>query len=104
MSTFCKTNSSRRRRFVLRDLKSDQEITAAAETISKPVIEETEAIHKKLKKFVMLQKSEVSSDYRALRLSLKNISGVILFGVSIGFSHLREGRQKAPLLQRGEEC
>lgn len=83
--------SSRRRRYVLRDQKSDQEITAAAaETISKPVIEEIEAIPKKLKKFIRLQKSELSSDDRALRLSLKNISGVILFGVSIRISHIQE--------------
>jgi hypothetical protein len=82
---------SRRRRFVLRDRKLDQALTAAAEeTISKPVNEETEAISKKLKKFIRLQKSELSSDDRALRFSLKNISGVVLFGVSIRISHIQE--------------
>jgi coenzyme F420 hydrogenase subunit beta len=80
---------SRRRRFVLRDRGAKPAILEG-DAASKPMVEEAEAIPKAFKKFIRLQKSELSPDGQALRLSLKNVSGIVLFNVIIRISHVQE--------------
>jgi hypothetical protein len=80
---------SRRRRFVLRD-----RITAPEAEIETPapqaIAEDTDTIPKALKKYIRLQKSELSPDDQTLRLSVKNVSGIVLFNVSIRIAAMRE--------------
>ncbi|MHA2270991.1 MAG: Coenzyme F420 hydrogenase/dehydrogenase, beta subunit C-terminal domain [Candidatus Hodarchaeales archaeon] len=80
---------SRRRRFVLRD-----RLAASEAEIEKPtpqaIAEDIDKIPKALKKYMRLQKSELSPDDRILRLSIKNVSGIVLFNVTIRIAAMRE--------------
>ncbi|MHA2370172.1 MAG: hypothetical protein ACXADX_15265, partial [Candidatus Hodarchaeales archaeon] len=54
------------------------------------IAEDIDKIPKALKKYMRLQKSELSPDDRILRLSIKNVSGIVLFNVTIRIAAMRE--------------
>ncbi len=76
---------SRRRKFVLHGKKPSDGLPST----TKPMMEETAASTAFLK-FIRLQQSIISEDGSAISLLIKNVSGIVLFNVSVRISHVQE--------------